>query len=106
MASQLKVIHCKIVRGGFSGERGFKIKLANGDEYVSLAAVGHLFKADKTPLEKHEPPEKEEISGYVAARSLKKEGPNSIVEVPDGQLVMVNGCLDDYPQEKPQHVSV
>lgn len=107
MTKLMKILPSKIARGSFSGERVFKINLANGEEYISLAPFIHLLGSDKTPLDRHQPPAETEIDGYVVARPIKKEGSYHIVEVPDGELVMVpSQSLGVYPRESSEHVPV
>jgi len=107
MASRLKAVPCKITRGSFSGEKMFHITLADGQAYTSLSSYVHLLKSDKTPLEKQEPADDLEIEGYVAARLLNRENGNVIVEIPDGELVMIAANnLVSFPRESKDHVSV
>jgi len=88
MRSNLVSIRCKIERGAFSGERVFSIKLVNGEEYRSLASVSYCQDEKGKPLAKNEP--KGKITGFVKAIRVKKERANMVVEVPDGQLIMVS----------------
>jgi len=90
MRSNLVSLRCTIERGAFSGERIFSFRLANGEEYRSLASVSYCQDEKGKPLAQNEPQPEGKIMGLVKAIKVKKERANMVVEVPDGQLVMVS----------------
>lgn len=90
MRSNLVSVKCKIELGAFSGERVFVVRLANGDEYRSLASISHCMKEKGKALATNEPISEYDMDGFVKAIKIKKELTNIIVEVPDGQLIMVS----------------
>lgn len=88
-ARQLVALKCKLAPGGFSGERIFEVKLANGKPYQSLAprpfcwnSQGHLVAADEPSSE---------VEGMIAARIVDYiDAEQVIVEVPDGEIIAVD----------------
>lgn len=86
------LLACRISRGGFSGERVFRLSLADGTEHVGVAPVGYFFhRGDRPkPIEPNEPPHKgQPIEGLIAGRIVVNGGDTALVAVPDGETIEV-----------------
>jgi hypothetical protein len=86
---QIILLGCEISSSGFSGERVFRIRLANKTEYVSVAPVDYCRRQDHTPIGSHEPPKGERIKGFVEGRMIKNGGSEAKVALPDGEAITV-----------------
>ena len=80
---------CKIELGAFSSERVFRITLANGQEYQSLAPYLHFWNNENERLTKNQPAAGETMEGLIAALLIGKENGDLVVEIPDGEVVIV-----------------
>ena len=101
------VLPCEIEMGGFSGERYFKINLVGGKVYESVASYLHFLNKSKQRLESSEPPAGESIEGFVVARIIGKTSGGTVVEIPDGEALLVpKSVLISRPREKDAHVPV
>jgi hypothetical protein len=84
----LVALNSKIAPGGFSGERIFVVKLANGEEYRGLAPYQFCWNSQGRLVDEFEP--NSEVDGNVAARIVDYiDNEQVIVEVPDGQNIAV-----------------
>ncbi|MBW4552134.1 MAG: hypothetical protein KME35_13655 [Aphanocapsa sp. GSE-SYN-MK-11-07L] len=109
---QLIALVCKVAPGGFSGERIFEVKLANGNPYRSLAPRQFCWNSSGNLVEIDEP--KTEVDGMIAARIVDFiDDDQFMVEIPDGETIAVDkGIIKDRPTDiKPPmesaiHVSV
>lgn len=109
---QLVALTCKIAPGGFSGERIFEVKLANGDSYSSLAPRQFCWNSQGDLVAEDEP--NTEVDGMIAARIVDSIEDNQvIVEVPDGEIIAVDKNMVQErptsikpPAESKPHVSV
>lgn len=110
--SRLIALICKVAPGGFSGERIFEVKLANGDLYRSIAPRQFCWNNQGYLVGENEPDT--EVDGMIAARIVDSvEGDQLIVEVPDGEIIAVdrNDVKDrptiiEPPMESKPHVPV
>jgi hypothetical protein len=82
-------IPCQIERGGFSSERTFTIKLADGNALVGTAHVDHLRSEDREPLDDGQPPFGTVLEGFVQCREIENRGDIVIVEVPSADVIQV-----------------
>lgn len=88
---RLVAIRSKIIRGAFSGERIFELKLADNTSYRSVAPR-HFFWNDQGSILLKDEPADELEDGLVAARFVDYVDDNQwIVEVPDGEVIAVDG---------------
>lgn len=86
---QLVALTCKIAPGGFSGERVFEVKLANGDSYRSLAPRQFCWNSQGDLVAEDEP--NTEVDGMIAARIVDSIDDNQVIlEVPDGEIIAVD----------------
>jgi hypothetical protein len=86
---QLVALTCKIAPGGFSGERIFEVKLANGEPYRSLAPRQFCWNSQGNLIAENEP--NTEVEGAIAARIVDSiDEDQVIVEVPDGEIIAVD----------------
>jgi hypothetical protein len=92
-------LECKLSHGAFSGERVFKVKLADGDSYNSLTPYQFCWNDNGCLVEKNEPTT--EISGMVAARIVDFDDHQVIVEVPDGEIIAVE---HDTVKDRPTNI--
>jgi hypothetical protein len=108
-SESLVALRCRITRGGFSSERVFRVRLAEGEEYVGVAPVDYFLTEAKAPLPADEPPQRgTAITGHVAARVLSNGSDEAaLVSVPSGDVLRVNaGELSSYPGGSRAHVPV
>lgn len=83
-------LQCTIEMGAFNSERVFRIQLANGEVYQSLAAYLHFWNSADERISRNEPSRGNSIEGLVAARLLKQSKDQLTVEIPDGEVVVVS----------------
>jgi hypothetical protein len=110
--NQLVALICKIAPGGFSGERIFEVKLANGTPYSGLAPRQFCWNSQGHLVTGNEP--SAEVDGMVAARLVDSiDDEQVIVEVPDGETIAVDKSnvikrptSIQPPMESRTHVSV
>jgi hypothetical protein len=89
--SKNRALRCRISAGAFSGERHFRLVLADGSEHFSLAPKQHFWKADGSQLGEEEPSGAVEIDGIIAARIIQSENSGRVlVSIPDDETVIVN----------------
>ncbi len=107
-AGQPVLVQCKISRSAFSGERGFWLTTAVGEEYVGMAPVGYCYRADRTPVGPDEPAEGKRISGFVAGRVVANGGDVITVATPDGGAAQVSSKRTEVlirEEAEPRYVS-
>jgi hypothetical protein len=92
---QTVLLVCQISRSGFSGERVFRLTLADGTEYVGVAPVDYCYHPDKSPLGTDDPPQGQRIDGLVEGRVIENGGRVAKVAMPDGEVIEVS--LDRIP---------
>jgi hypothetical protein len=96
---QLVALTCKVSPGAFSGERIFKVTLANSEPYEGLAPRQFCWNGQNRLVAENEP--QAEINGMVAARVIDSVDDQMIVEVPDGEIIAV-----DKTNVKPRPTSI
>jgi hypothetical protein len=102
-------IKCRIMRGGFSGERIVTVHCADGSDRKGLAPTHYCWNLEKKPLGINEPNDGNSIEGFVAARQLKEIGNDGfVVEIPDGEMMVVtkSSIIQRPPSEIATNVSV
>jgi hypothetical protein len=102
-------VRCAISRGGFSSERVFRVRLADGGEYVGVGPVPYFFTDQKEPLSADQPAQRgERIPGHVAAYILGNGTQEALtVYVPSGDVLVVKAAeVSNYPSGSGVHVSV
>lgn len=92
MADQKTAVRCKIARGGFSAERVFEIKLADGSEHIGVCLREYCMNDGGALVGEDQPSRGETLSGRVEARVLKENGA-ALVHLPDGEVVEVEPSL-------------
>ena len=81
-------IQCKISRGGFSGEKVFRMQLADGTEHVGAAPTAYCYDAQGRPLGAGGPPAP--VAGLLTARIIERyEDGTCLVSVPSGEVLRV-----------------
>lgn len=88
--SEKKALKGKIWRGGFPGERTFRIRLADGTVYQGIAPVLFCWDARGRPLNEKTRGTLKESSGLIACRVLDKREDAFIVSIPDDEVVAVS----------------
>jgi hypothetical protein len=84
----LVALPCKLLAGMFSGERVFKVKLADGKEYVGIAPRDFCWNKRGELVKEGEPAGEED--GMVAAKVVDDlDGHQVAVEVPTGEVIAV-----------------
>lgn len=82
-------VPCKLMLGGFSGERIFEVTLANGGSYRGVAPRQFCWNEQGQLLQKEEPAA--ESPGLIAARVIDRiEDGQVVIEVPDGENIAVD----------------
>jgi hypothetical protein len=84
------LVGCTIEAGAFSGERVFRLGLADGEEYSGVAPVHHLRDGEKRPLGRNVPPAGRSIAGYVEGFLVEDGGDRATVEFPNGEAHRVH----------------
>jgi hypothetical protein len=85
---EMVLLRCRISRGGFSGERVFRIPQADSsEEHIGAASVDYCSHIDRTPIEFEEPAKGDRIDGLVEARVIENGGDTVIVALPDGETI-------------------
>lgn len=84
-------IPCTIEQGGFSSERAFEIRTADGGKLlVGTANFEYLRNAKREELDEDTPGYGEKLSGYVMCRKVREiDEANVLVEVPSSDLIHV-----------------
>ena len=97
--SILVAVPCKLAPAMFSGERVFKLKLADGQEYASVAPRYFCFNSAGQLVKEYEP--SSEVDGLVAAKWRYEIDEKEVaVEVPDGNIIAVKReMVKDRPTE-------
>ncbi|MFI5386964.1 MAG: hypothetical protein ACHQ50_12690 [Fimbriimonadales bacterium] len=86
---QTVLLACEISPSSFSGERVFRITLANNTEYVGVAPIDYCRRQDRATVGSNEPAKGTRISGFVEGRVLNNGGPEARVALPDGEVITV-----------------
>jgi hypothetical protein len=80
---------CRIERGGFSGERLFRVKQASGAEYIGVAPVEYCRHRNGSPIALDEPRREDTVDGLVDVLFLSNGGDEAKIEVPSGDVISV-----------------
>jgi hypothetical protein len=96
-----KALRGRIAPGAFSGERVFEITLADGETYRGVAPVHYCWDAAGRPFGLDEPAAP--IPGTVACRRLETIDGQSVLAIPDGEVVRVD---EDSIVDRPRGVTV
>jgi hypothetical protein len=99
-SGQLVLLACQIARSGFSGERVFRLKLADGTEYVGVAPVDYCLRQDQTPVGPEEPAKGERIPGLIEGQVVANGGDLVLVAMPDGETIQVRPDQIAYVRKK------
>ena len=86
---QTVLLACRISPSSFSGERVFRIALAENAEYVGIAPVDYCRRHDQSTVGSNEPAKGKRINGFVEGRVLEKSGDKAKVALPDGEVITV-----------------
>jgi hypothetical protein len=90
MPSPRTIIECNISRGGFASERSISVIDVEGNQVVGIADVQYLQDQNGDSLPDGEPPEGQEIRGFVACRVLRKMSNNSLmIDLPGAGVAVV-----------------
>lgn len=88
--SQTVLLPCHLTRSGFSGERVFRLTLADQSEYVGVAPIDYCRHQDRSPLGPDDPAKGGSIEGFVEGQVLANGGQLAHVVVPDGEVIQVS----------------
>ena len=86
---QTVLLACRISPSSFSGERVFRITLANNAEYIGVAPVDYCRRQDQSAVGSNEPVKGKRINGFVEGRVLENGGSEPKVALPDGEVITV-----------------
>ena len=86
---QTVLLACRISPSSFSGERVFRITLANNAEYIGVAPVDYCRQKDQSAIGPNEPPKGKRIDGFVEGRVLENGTGEKKVALPDGEVITV-----------------
>jgi hypothetical protein len=99
------LVACEIESGAFSGERVFRLRLADGTDYSGVTPAQYCLDKDKRGLARDQPQRGLPIGGYVVAFLIDNGGEQATVELPNGEAVQVRA--DQVPfrqaQEREAH---
>lgn len=98
-------IHCQLSRGGFSGERVFRLDTA-GNEYVGAAPRHYCYTRQGKPLPDDQPAAGKAVAGLVLAQILRRDDGTLLVYLPDGAVVSVRADQVETITEVSPHVPV
>jgi hypothetical protein len=86
-------VKCRVSRGGFSSERVFRVRLANGAEHVGAAPVDYFLTEQGERLSPDEPGQRgTQVAGWLVGRLVREEpGGNALVSVPSGEVLLLPG---------------
>ena len=105
-SGELVLLRCRITRGGFSGERVFRLMQADPvEEYVGAAPVDYCFHLDRRPIGIEEPGKGQPIEGLVTGRIIENGGSLVRVLFPDGETVLMTTSQIAY-RRKTDYVPV
>jgi hypothetical protein len=88
-SGQTVLIKCFISSSAFSGERVFRIGLADGTKHFGVAPVSYCYDQNKAPLGPKSPPQGEQIKGLVQGRVIANGNKLVKIAIPDGEAVEV-----------------
>lgn len=87
--SALVAIKARIEQSGFSGERIFQVKLANGDPHRGLAPRQFCWNSRNNQIQEFDTDDN--IEGFVAARIIDViDDDQLVVEIPSGEVIAVD----------------
>ncbi len=86
---QTVIMSCWISPSSFSGERVFRIDLADNTEYIGVAPVDYCRRQDRSTVRSNEPAKGKRIKGFVEVRVLENGGHDAKVALPDGEVITV-----------------
>jgi hypothetical protein len=86
---QTVLLACQISPSSFSGERVFRITLADSTEYVGVAPVDYFRRQDQSAVGSNEPPKGKRFSGFVEGRLIENGSRQAKVALPDGEAITV-----------------
>ena len=86
---QTVLLACRISPSSFSGERVFRITLANNAEYIGVAPVDYCRQKNQSAIGPNEPSKGNRIDGFVEGRVLENGGSETKVALPDGEVINV-----------------
>ncbi len=83
------LVACVIESGAFSGERVFRLRLADGTEYSGVTPAHYCLDKEKRVLARDQPQKGQRIEGYIMAFLVSNGGDQATVELPNGEAVEV-----------------
>jgi len=86
---QTVLLACQISPSSFSGERVFRITVANNAECVGVAPVDYCRRQDQSAIGSNEPSKGKRISGFVEGLVIEDGGREAKVALPDGKAITV-----------------
>jgi hypothetical protein len=90
MRDSIHLIACMIERGGFTSERIFRLRLANGDELAGSAFVDHVLDENRRPLDNETSEYGQPMPGFVKCRMIREQDGGVLVEVPSADVIPVS----------------
>ena len=106
--TRLVAFPCKISRGVVTDERGFEIRLSDGEIYSGVAPAYYFWDDQNEPLSGDPPQGDSEVSGKIAARVIERGDDITLISIPDGSVVEVKteSVVAPRPTEVIIHVPV
>ena len=83
------LVACVIESGAFSGERVFRLKLADGTDYSGVTPAHYCHDKERRVLARDQPQKGQWIEGYIMAFLIANGGDQATVELPNGEAVEV-----------------
>jgi len=107
-SDSLILVRCLISRGGFSSEKVFRVKLADGTEHIGAAPARYYFTVAGQPMAPDQPPQRlDQVEGFLTGRIIAEEGDDILVSVPLGEVLRVKKTqATEFPVEGHAHVLV
>jgi hypothetical protein len=99
------LVACRLSRSGFSGERVYRVTLADGKtEHVGVAPVHYCRTAKREPIGRDQPSSGNQIDGLIEGLLVENGGDEADVAMPDGETIRVNVDQIRFRMGDPQYV--
>jgi hypothetical protein len=88
-SNQAVNLRCRISRGGFSGERVFRVTCYDGTEHVGAAPTHYCLTGNGNPLGPDVPQKGKPIDGWVEGMLVAEDDRKLTVALPDGITIKI-----------------
>jgi len=89
VTGKFALVNCTISRGGFSGERVFRVPPGDPKGFSGVAPLHFCFNQKGQQLQADDPPTGETMEGKILARVLRKDEKVFVLSLPDGAILSV-----------------